>query len=77
LMDTNYGLVAPKGTSPEITKRLRESVAAALASPEVKEQFLKVGAIATASSPDEYSKLMASEYTKWHDVVTRGKITLD
>ncbi|CAN5682002.1 tripartite tricarboxylate transporter substrate binding protein [soil metagenome] len=77
LMDTNYGIVAPKGVSPEITKKFRDAVAAALTSDEVKEQFLKVGAVATASSPDEYNKLMTSEYEKWRGVVTRGKITLD
>jgi len=77
LMDTNYGVVAPKGVAPEITKKLREAVVAALASAEVKEQFLKLGAIATASTPEEYAKLMASENEKWHTVVTKGKITLD
>jgi tripartite-type tricarboxylate transporter receptor subunit TctC len=77
LMDTNYGVIAPKGVSPDIQKKLRDAIGVALQSPEIKEQFLKVGAIATASAPEEYSKLMTSEYDKWKTVVTRGKITLD
>ena len=77
LMDTNYGLLAPVGVPSEIVSRFRDAVASALASEEVKEQFLKVGAIALASSPDDYRKLMASEYDKWKVVVARGKITLD
>ena len=77
LMDTNYGVIAPKGVPAEVTKKLRDAIAVALQSPEIKEQFLKQGALATASSPDEYGKLMASEYDKWQNVVTRGKITLE
>jgi tripartite-type tricarboxylate transporter receptor subunit TctC len=77
LMDTNYGVIAPKGVPPEVTRKLREAIVAAVASPEVKEQFLKLGAIATASSPDDYARQMAREDAKWHEVVTKGKITLD
>jgi tripartite-type tricarboxylate transporter receptor subunit TctC len=77
LMDTNYGLVAPAGVPSEIVSRFRDAVTSALSSADVKEQLLKMGAIASASSPDDYRKLMASEYDKWKVVVTRGKITLD
>ncbi len=77
LMDTNYGLVAPVGVPAEIATRFRDAVTSALASAEVQEQFLKVGAIASASSPDDYRKLMAGEFDKWKVVVARGKISLD
>ncbi len=75
-MDTNYGVIAPKGVPADVQKKFRDAIAAALRSPDVKEQFLKQGAIATASTPDDYAKLMRAEYDKWHTVVTRGKITL-
>ena len=77
LMDTNYGLIAPKGVPADVQKKLRDAVAAALQSPEIKSQFLVQGAVATASTADEYAKLMASEYEKWRGVVARGKISLD
>jgi tripartite-type tricarboxylate transporter receptor subunit TctC len=77
LMDTNYGVIAPKGVPAEIVAKLQAALVAALQSPEIKEQFLKQGAIATASTPDEYARLMASENEKWRDVVTRAKISLD
>ena len=77
LMDTNYGVIAPKGVPADVLKKLRDAIAVALKSPEIVEQFAKQGAVATASSPEEYAKLMASESDKWHTVVTRGKISLN
>ena len=60
-----------------MVKKLHDAITAALQSAEIKDQFLKQGAVATASTPDEYAKLMAAEQDKWHAVVTRGKITLE
>ena len=77
LMDTNYGVIVPEGTSQEIVRKLHDSIAAALKSDEVKAEYAKQGAVPAASSPDEYAKLMAAEYDKWNKVVTRGKITID
>lgn len=77
LMDTNYGVVAPKGVPADVLKKLHDAFAAALQSAEIKEQFARLGAIATASTPEEYARLMASEYEKWQAVVTRGKISLE
>jgi tripartite-type tricarboxylate transporter receptor subunit TctC len=76
-MDTNYGVIAPRGVPPEIQKKAREAFAAALNSPQLKEQFLQQGAVAISSSSLEYANLIANEYEKWRKVVARGKITLD
>ena len=76
-MDTNYGVIAPKGVPAEVAKKLRDAITAALQSPEIKEQFLAQGAIPTASTPEEYGKLIASESDKWRTVIKRGKITLE
>jgi tripartite-type tricarboxylate transporter receptor subunit TctC len=76
-MDTNYGVIAPRGIPAGVQKKAREAFAAALNSPELKEQFLKQGAVAMSSTPQEYANLMASEHEKWKKVVARGKITLD
>jgi tripartite-type tricarboxylate transporter receptor subunit TctC len=77
IMDTNYGVIAPRGIPAEIQKKAQEAFAAVLNSPDLKEQFLKQGAVAVSSTPQEYASLMTSEYEKWQKVVARGKITLD
>lgn len=76
-MDTNYGVIAPRGIPADIQKKVQDAFAAALSSPELKEQFLKQGAVAMSSTPQEYANLMTSENEKWQKVVARGKITLD
>lgn len=76
-MDTNYGVIAPRGIPADIQKKAQEAFAAALNSPDLKEQFLKQGAVAVSSTPQEYAGLMASENEKWQKVVARGKITLE
>ncbi|MDP3834935.1 MAG: tripartite tricarboxylate transporter substrate binding protein [Hydrogenophaga sp.] len=76
-MDTNYGVIAPRGIPADIQKKAQDAFAAALNSSELKEQFLKQGAVAMSSTPQEYASLMTSEYEKWQQVVARGKITLD
>ena len=70
-------VIAPRGIPADIQKKAQDAFAAALNSPELKEQFLKQGAVAMSSTPQEYASLMTSEYEKWQQVVARGKITLD
>lgn len=77
IMDTHYGVIAPRGIPADIQKKAQEAFAAALNSPDLKEQFLKQGAVAVSSTPQEYASLMTSEYEKWQKVVARGKITLE
>jgi tripartite-type tricarboxylate transporter receptor subunit TctC len=77
LMETTYGLIAPKGIPAGVQTKLREAAVAAINSPEMKERFLKQGAIAATSTPAEYRSLMQAESDKWRGVITSAKITLD
>jgi tripartite-type tricarboxylate transporter receptor subunit TctC len=77
LMDTNYGVIGPKGLPADVQKKFRDAVIAAVQSPELKQQFLEQGAVAVTSTPDEYRTLMAAEFDKWKQVIAKGKITLE
>jgi len=77
LMETTYGLISPKGIPAGVQTKLREAAVAAINSPEMKERFLKQGAIAATSTPAEYRSLMQAESDKWRGVITSAKITLD
>ncbi|QMV71771.1 tripartite tricarboxylate transporter substrate binding protein [Comamonas piscis] len=77
LMETTYGLIAPKGIPAGVQTQLREAAVAAINSPEMKERFLKQGAIAATSTPAEYRSLMQAESDKWRGVISSAKITLD
>jgi len=75
--ESNYGLIAPKGTPPAITQKLREALVTTLNTPAVREQLARQGAVATASTPEEYRKLMQSESAKWGALVKKANISLN
>ena len=68
--DNWYGLVMPGATPADIQKRVHAAATAALNSAAVKEQFAKVGGVASPTSPQEYATFVDSEQAKWGKVVT-------
>src|SRR3954462_4544180 len=68
--DNWYGLIMPSATSADIQKRVHTAAVNALKSQPVSEQFAKVGGIPSPTTPQEYSKFVASEQAKWGKVVT-------
>jgi tripartite-type tricarboxylate transporter receptor subunit TctC len=67
--DQWYGVVAPKGTSPAIIKKLNEAINAALNNADVKARLSGEGAQATPSSPEVFGKLIGTEIKRWAPVV--------
>jgi len=67
--DNWYGLIMPAATPAPVQKRVHAAAAAALSSAPVKEQFAKVGGVASPSSPQEYARFLAAEQAKWGKVV--------
>jgi tripartite-type tricarboxylate transporter receptor subunit TctC len=55
------GMMAPAKTPREIVNRLHEEVVKALASPEVKERFVKLGADAWTLSPQQFDAYIKAE----------------
>jgi tripartite-type tricarboxylate transporter receptor subunit TctC len=69
------GLIAPKGTPPEIVAQLNQAVQAALADPAVKARIeTAVGGEARGSTPVEMHDLVVAEIQKWNAVIDAGKI---
>ena len=65
------GVLAPAKTPAAIINRLNQEIVRILALPDVKEKFLKAGADAGGSSPDEFAAAMKS------DLTTLGKLIKD
>jgi tripartite-type tricarboxylate transporter receptor subunit TctC len=72
-----YGLLAPKGTSPEIIKTLRDAAVVALKDPKVIEALEKQGAAPSGNTPEEFGKEIKEQYDWAKDVVEKGNITLN
>jgi len=69
------GLIAPKGTPPDIVARLNGAVQASLADPQIKTRLeTAVGGEARGSTPAEMHDLLTSEIRKWNAVIDAGKI---
>jgi tripartite-type tricarboxylate transporter receptor subunit TctC len=64
-----YGVFAPAGTPPTIVGQLNANIVKIVNSPEVRELLLKQGAESYATSPEEFSKVVARDVEKWAKVV--------
>jgi tripartite-type tricarboxylate transporter receptor subunit TctC len=69
------GLLAPKGTPPEIVARLNKAVQASLADPAIKSKLeAAVGGEVRGSTPAEMHDLVSSEIVKWRVLIETAKI---
>lgn len=63
------GIVAPKGTSPDIVDTLARAVKAIQADPKFKERLSQLGVSELSMSPGDFGKYIAGETEKWAKVV--------
>jgi tripartite-type tricarboxylate transporter receptor subunit TctC len=63
------GLMAPAGTPREIVARLNAEVVRILASQELKDRFVAMGAELVSSTPEEFAAYIRSEQAKWGKVI--------
>ena len=68
------GVGVPKGTPKEVIDTMNKAMREVLALPELKEQFAKVGVVATASTPEELMARMTTDIKKWNDVIDKAGI---
>jgi tripartite-type tricarboxylate transporter receptor subunit TctC len=63
------GIVAVKGTPPEIVARLHTEVAKILRAPEVKERLATLGAEPVGNTPDEFGAFIKAERARWGRII--------
>src|SRR5471032_665672 len=72
-----HGMFAPAGTPPEIIDRLNAALQPILASTEIKERIVALGAEPAASTPDELAKILATDLERLEPIVKRTGARLD
>jgi len=72
-----YGLLAPKGTPPEILNTLRDAAVAALKDPAVVQALEKQGAAPSGNTPEEFGREIKEQYDWAREVVAKGNIKLE
>jgi len=63
------GIMAPKGTPTEVVTFLNTSINKVINKPEVKEAWLKQGAIPLVKTPQEFDAYLRKDIEKWAEVV--------
>jgi tripartite-type tricarboxylate transporter receptor subunit TctC len=65
---------APAGLPADVKTKLNEAIAAALARPQLKEAFAKVGASPRGTTAAEAAAFVKADFEKWRKVITEAKI---
>lgn len=60
-----WGIVAPRGTSPAIVKRINDELKVVLENPETAKRMINEGAEPMTKTPEELGKYVISEMEKW------------
>ena len=63
------GVMAPKGTPKEVITFLNTSINKVINRPDVKEAWLKQGAIPLVKTPEEFDAYLRKDIEKWANVV--------
>ena len=71
------GISVRAGTSPAVAAQLNADIVKALNDPDVKRQFLKIGAEPKPQTPQQYATFIRVEIEKWASVVKQANIKLE
>jgi tripartite-type tricarboxylate transporter receptor subunit TctC len=69
--DPWMGLFVPKGTPPDVVKRLNEAVNRIQKDEEVKQYFAKIGMLPRGGTPADFDRLVREDYARWNQVVQK------
>lgn len=75
--ETWIGLLAPRGTPPEIVQKVNATMNAALAQPAFRERLVSMGYTPLGGSSAHFSEYMDGEIKKWAEVVKFSGAKID
>jgi tripartite-type tricarboxylate transporter receptor subunit TctC len=70
------GLMAPKGTPPEIVDRLNAEIARIIAKPSIREAWAKQGAVSMTMTPAQFDAFLRRDIDKWAKVIQQAGIKM-
>lgn len=73
-VDVWNGIVAPRGTPPEIVDKLNVTLNATLADPRLRARFAELGGTALPMAPAAFGRLVADETGKWAKLIRDAHI---
>jgi tripartite-type tricarboxylate transporter receptor subunit TctC len=73
--DTWMAIAAPPGTPKDITKKLSDTIAKALQSPDLRRRMEELQAEPLGSTPEQMAALIKESHDRWAPVITKANIT--
>ena len=70
-----FGVVAPAKTSRGIVMQLNKDIADILKTADIRERFLRQGAEAVFGAPEQFQKLLQTEFVKYQKLVKNAGIS--
>ena len=71
-----FGLLAPRGTPPEVISAANAALQRMLATPTAAQRLAEMGATPIPGTPEAYGAHIAAEHAKWGEVIRRAGIRL-
>jgi tripartite-type tricarboxylate transporter receptor subunit TctC len=71
------GVLAPAGTPKEIVDKVSSDIREVLASDEVKQKLIELGAVPAGTTPAQFQALINSDRKRYEQVIKDKKITVD
>jgi tripartite-type tricarboxylate transporter receptor subunit TctC len=68
------GIIAPKGTPPDIVARLSRELNEILKDPEIRDMIVSTASEVAGGTPEEFAAFISSETAKWRDVIRTANI---
>ena len=68
------GIMAPKGTPPEIVDRLNAEITKIMAKPAIREAWAKQGAVPMTMPPAQFDAFLRRDIDKWAKVIQQAGI---
>jgi len=68
------GILAPAGTPAPVVARIADEIKRVAAEPSFVQSLLKLGALATSNTPEEFAAFINADYAKWQRVVKEAGI---
>ncbi|WP_420223695.1 Bug family tripartite tricarboxylate transporter substrate binding protein [Pigmentiphaga litoralis] len=72
-----WGLAAPRGTPPEVVRKLADAVRHAKRDPKARETLEAQGFVLTDDTPATFAAQLATEAATWQDIVARSGATVE
>ena len=72
-----YGILAPKGTPPDVANKLSQAFKETLESPDIQKKMIDQGADPAYLNPDQFTKFLNSEMPRWAKAVKQAGAKID